>query len=179
MVLNCYNIALRILQRNNRVRRMTRTGDRGTPEKLNLCKACTYLHNTWILLVNKSHKFLPGEKARKSTSCKLLSVTLCHILSTDVWSKFLRLLFLYLDHTQSGPPPQLSWNRHNYFLSQAQHSSLCYYTPRVFLLSSHRAWQLYRIETCTRSDIPWQLRCSGQRWNRRTVNCVLATWHHM
>jgi len=55
--------ASRILQQNNKVRPMTRTGDRDTPEKLNLCKAGNQLPNTCILLDNKSYKFLPGEKA--------------------------------------------------------------------------------------------------------------------
>lgn len=94
---------------------MTRTGDRGTPEKLNLCKAGLQLPNTCTLLENKSYKFLPGEKTWKSTSRKLLSVTLCHVLFTAVRSRFLRILLRYLDQVQAGPPTPLSWNRRNYF----------------------------------------------------------------
>lgn len=107
--------ALRILQQNNEVRRMTRTGNRGTPEKLNLCKAGRQLPNTCILLDNKSYRFLPGEKTWKSTLRKLLSVTLCHVLSTALRSKFLRILLLYLDQVQAGLPTPLSWNMCNYF----------------------------------------------------------------
>jgi len=80
--------ALRILQQNNKVRRMTRTGDRGAPEKLNLCKAGNQLPNTCILLGNKSYKFLPGEKGWKRKSCKMLSVTLCHVLSSAFGRSF-------------------------------------------------------------------------------------------
>jgi hypothetical protein len=72
---------------------MTRTGDRGTPENLNLCKAGSQLPNTCILLDNKCYKFLPGEKAWKSTSRKMLSVTLCHVLSTAFGRSFWEYCF--------------------------------------------------------------------------------------
>ena len=85
--------ALRILQQNNKVRPMTRTGDRGAPEKLNLCKAGNQLPNTYILLDNKYYNFLPGEKAWKSTWRKMLSVTLCHFLSTAFGRSFWEYCF--------------------------------------------------------------------------------------
>ena len=80
--------SLQILQQNNKFRRMTRTGDRGTPEKLNLCKDGNHLFNTCILLDNKSYKFLHGEKAWKRKSRKVLSYTLCHVLSSAFGQSF-------------------------------------------------------------------------------------------
>lgn len=85
--------ALRILQQNSKVRRMTRTGDRGTSEKLNLCKADSQLPNPCILLDNKSYKFLPDDKAWKSTSGKMPSITLYHVLSTAFGGSFWEYCF--------------------------------------------------------------------------------------
>ena len=53
------NTALRILQQNNKVRRMTRTGDRGTPEKNSTCPKLAIIYLIlayyWIKKVTNSY----------------------------------------------------------------------------------------------------------------------------